>query len=58
MYNVITKKKGGKTMKLIIEAIEEKLKRQESEIFLREMEIENLKKKISELEKVIKKERG
>lgn len=45
-------------MKLIIEAIEEKLKRQESEIFLREMEIENLKKKISELEKVIKKERG
>lgn len=45
-------------MKLIIEAIEEKLKKQESEIFLREMEIENLKKKISELEKVIKKERG
>lgn len=45
-------------MKLIIEAIEEKLKKQESEIFLREMEIENLKKKVSELEKVIKKERG
>ena len=45
-------------MRLIIEAIEEKLKKQESEIFLREMEIENLKKKISELEKVIKKERG
>lgn len=45
-------------MKLIIEAIEEKLKKQESEIFLREMEIEDLKKKISELEKVIKRERG
>jgi FtsZ-binding cell division protein ZapB len=45
-------------MRLIIEAIEEKLRKQESEIFLREMEIEDLKKKISELEKVIKRERG